>query len=216
MLNTLGSNQRHIINQLPDIHIRNGRVLLNQMQPHVIRKEDGTPVAIIDTTGSMNFIYNEHVNVLLTETKLIVRRGKYTFNTLDLAQVEEFDLTKDVVYGWIQKTWGIVTPMTYAIFLLMSYIFTAMVMLLIATVGLFISSAMHTSLRFSALLRIGAAAATPSIILITVFSALEIPVPRLLYIACILVYLLMGIRACRPSNEKKDSSVNLLASLHDL
>jgi len=215
-LDTLGANQRYIINQLPDIHIRNGHVLLNQTQPLFIRKDNGTPVAVIDTTGSMNFIYNENVNVLLTENKLIIRRGKNTFNSLDLSQVTSFDLTKDLLYEWLKKAGSILTPITYASVLVFAYVLTTLVMVLTAFIGLFISSAMHTSLGFHALLRIGATAAMPSIILLTVSSALGIMIPRLAYIACILTYLLMGIRACRhPAGKEALPRLQLDSLLHD-
>ena len=203
MIQSLDSNEVKIINQLPDIHIRNGRVEVDQKEPYSIN-HNGQTVAIIDTTGSMNYIDDEHVMALLTENELIIRRGKNQFNTLDLSQVSEFHLNKQIASQWIQMTKNSLAPLSYGLFLLLSYIFAVLLMLLIAVVGLMLSSAMHSSLKFSGILRIAAAAATPSIILITISAALGQSISGLIYVAVTLLYLLIGIISCTKPKETEN------------
>jgi hypothetical protein len=200
MVKSLDSNQVKIINQLPDIHIANGRVEVDQKAPYPI-KHNGKTVAIIDTTGSMNYIADENVMALLTADKLILRRGKTQFNTLDLSQVSEFHLNKHIAAQWIQMTKNSLAPLSYGIFLLLSYTFSVLLMLLVAMVGLMLSTAMHSSLKFSGILRIAIAAATPSIILVTISAALGQSIPSLIYIAVTLLYLLAGIISCAKPEE---------------
>ncbi len=101
-------------------------------------------------------------------------------------------------------------PLSYGLFLLLSYIFTVLVMLLAAVVGLILSTAMHSSLKFSGILRIAAAAATPSIILITISAALGQTIPGLIYIAVTLLYLLIGIVSCnKPAEEEEVPKLRL-------
>jgi len=215
MIQSLDSNQVQFINQLPDIHIKNGRVEIDQQQPYHITR-NGETVAIIDTTGSMNYIDDKSVVALLTESELIVRRGKNQFNTLDLSQVSEFHLNKHIANQWIQMTKNSLAPLSYGIFLLLSYTFTVLVMLLTAIVGLILSAAMHSSLKFSGILRIAAAAATPAIILIAVSIALGRTIPGLIYIAVTLLYLLIGIMACaKPAEEEEIPKLRLTGLLSE-
>ena len=83
-------------------------------------------------------------------------------------------------------------------------------MLLTAIVGLILSAAMHSSLKFPGILRIAAAAATPSIILIAVSIALGRTIPGLIYIAVTLLYLLIGIMSCaKPAEEEEIPKLRL-------
>ena len=215
MLQSLESNQMQIINQLPDILIEDGLVKVDQQEPLYIKRNDGTVAAVIDTTGSMNYIDDDAVVALLTETDLIIRRGKKQFNTLNLAQVSEFHLNKHIANQWLQMTKNSLAPLSYGIFLLLSYIFTVLLMLLVAVVGLILSAAMHSSLKFSGILRIAAAAATPSIILIAISIALEQAISGLIFIAITLIYLLVGIVSCTKPAEEEQAPRLRLTSLLD-
>jgi len=216
LLQSLESGQVGFLNQIPDIHIKNGHVMVDQNQPLYIRSENGTPLAIVDTTGSMNYIDDASVFVLLTESKLIIRRGGNQFNTLDLAQVTDFRFNSQIAAGWIQNAKQSLAPLSYGIFLLLSYIFTVLVMLLIAIVGLILSSIIHASLNFSGILRLAAAAATPSIILICISAALGYAISGVACAVVTLIYLLIGILSCRQPAEEQDAlKLNLTALLHE-
>lgn len=216
MIQSMEGNQLHLINQLPDIHIKNGQVKVDQSEPYFIKRSDGTVAAIIDTTGSMNYIDNDSVVALLTETDLIVRRSETQFNTLNLAQVSDFHINKQIATQWIQTTRNSLAPLSYGLFLLLSYIFAVLFMLLVAIVGLILSSAMHSSLKFAGIIRIAVAAATPSIILITVSVALERPIPGLIYIAVTMIYLLVGIISCsKPAEEEEIPRLKLTGLLEE-
>ncbi len=216
MLQSLDSNQMQIINQLPEIHIEDGQVKVDQQEPLYIKRKDGTVAAIIDTTGSMNYIDNDGVVALLTETDLIIRRGKKQFNTLNLAQISDFHFNKHIANQWIQMTKNSLAPLSYGIFLLLSYIFTVLLMLLVAIVGLILSSMMHSSLKFPGVLRIAAAAATPSIILIAASIAMRQAIPGLIYGVVTLLYLLVGIISCsKPAEEEQVTTLRLTSLLEE-
>ena len=198
MIQTLDGNHMKLINQLPDIRIKNGLVEVEQEQPYYIMN-NGSPVAIIDTSGSMNYIDDANVMALLTENQLIIRRGANQFNTLDLGQVSEFHLNKEIATQWIQMTKQSIAPLSYGIFLLLSYIFVVMLMLLAAVIGLIVSAMIHSSLKFAGVMRISAAAVSPSIILIAVSIAMGQSIPAPVYIAVTMIYLLVGIIVCAKS-----------------
>jgi len=214
LVNSLDGKQLQIINQIPEIHIRNGRVEVEQEKPYYI-KHNGKTKVIIDTSGSMNYIDDANVWALLTVNKLIVRRGANQFNTLDLSQVSEFHLNKHIANQWLQTTKNSLAPLSYGIFLLLSYIFAVFSMLLIAVVGLILATISHSSLKFASTLRLATAAITPAIILITVSAAFGKSIPGLAYVALTLLYLCIGIKACtaKPIEEEEVPRLNLTSLL---
>lgn len=203
IIHSLNSNEVQLLNQLPDIRIKDGLVSIDQEVPYFI-KNNGKTVAIIDTSGSMNYIDNDNVMALLTETELIVRRGKKQFNTLTLSKVADFHVNKHIVNRWIQTTRNSLAPLSYGVFLLLSYIFTVLLMLLVAIVGLILSFLMRSSIKFTGIMRIAAAAATPSIILIAFSIALGHRIPGLVYFVVTMIYLLVGLISCSKPAEEED------------
>lgn len=215
MLSSLQYSELHLLNQLPDINIKDGRVVMNQTEPLYLTRADGTPFAIIDTTGSMNYIDDDNVLALLTEEQLIVRRGKDSFNTLDLAQVSEFHVNKAIVSQWLGTTRDALAPLTYGTFLLLSYVFAVLALLLVAVLGLALSAAMNASLRFGAVMRIAVAAATPSIILMTTAAALGYPISAAVHAGVTISYLLLGIVACKSQGVEQEAPRLKLTTLLD-
>ncbi len=214
-MQSLKTGQTELINQIPDIHIRNGQVSIGQDRPHYIRLNDGSPFAIIDTTGSMNYIDDETTMAMLTESKLIVRYGPQHFNTFDLSGVENLNIDKFLINGWIQTAKSAVAPLSYGIFLLLSYILAVLALLLAAVIGLALSHIMHSPLRFSGAIRIATVAATPAIIFITIAAALGLSIPSTAYCVITLIYLFIGVKACKRVPGRDDEVVNLKSCLHE-
>ncbi|NNJ70534.1 MAG: DUF1189 family protein [Kiritimatiellales bacterium] len=217
-LKSLTANQVDFLNQIPEIQIQNGLVSINKPQPYYIKDSRGLPVAIIDTTGSMNYIDDESVKVLLTETRLIVRRGRHLYNTFNLDMVESLYLDKHAINGWVNTLRNSVAPLSYGIFLMLSYIFAVMVLLFASVAGLIIASVMHSNLSFSTALRIATVAVTPAIIFITISASAGLQIPTIVFTGITLLYLFLGIKACTINYEEATDGerVNLRALLrHD-
>ena len=215
IIQSLNSNEVQLLNQLPDIRIKDGLVSIDQKDPYFI-KQNGKTVAIIDTTGSMNYIDDSNVMALLTESELIVRRGKNQFNTLSLSKVADFHINKHIVNRWIHTTKNSLAPLSYGIFLLLSYVFTVLFMLLVAVVGLILSFVIHSSIKFAGILRIAAAAATPAIILIALSITMGQRVPGLVYFVVTMIYLLVGLISCsKPAEEEEVPRLRLSGLLEE-
>jgi hypothetical protein len=217
MVNSLDQGQSSLINQIPDIRIDDGRVIVDQTAPIYITRQDGSPAIIIDTTGSMNYIDDEQVLALLTESALIVRRGEKAFNTLDLSNITDFHINQHIANQWLLTAKGSIAPLSYGIFLMTSYVFAVMVMLLAAVVGLILSLAMRGTLNFASALRVATVAATPSIILITVSAAVGFTMPSGIHLALTLVYLVIGVSACctKEAQISKTGQVDLKSLLNE-
>jgi len=215
VLKSLETSQVEILNQIPEITIRNGAASTEAPQPYYINNREGDPIAIIDTTGSMNYIDDASVLALLTENKLIIRRGKNLFNTFDLAGIEEFHLDRFIINGWLAQIKAAIAPLSYGIFLMLSYIFAVMTMLLMAVGGLILSVLMKGHLKFSETLRIATVAATPAIIFITISAALGNEIPSEIYLGVTLLYLFVGLKVCAGSSGAEEDHIDLKAVLQD-
>ncbi len=213
MVESLDQGQANIINQIPDIQITDGQVKVDQTEPLFINRQDGSPAIIIDTTGSMNYIDNDRVFALLTETELIVRRGEKAFNTFDLSKVTDLHINKYIANEWLTTAKTSIAPLSYGLFLMVSYIFAVMVMILAAIVGLILSLAMHGKLSFAGTLRVATVAATPSIIFIAASAAAGISISGGIYLAITLVYLAIGISACVKGRDEEQ--IDLKSYLND-
>jgi hypothetical protein len=214
MVESLDQGRIAIINQIPDIQIKDGQVKVDQTEPLYITRMDGSPSIIIDTTGSMNYIDDDRVVALLTETELIVRRGEKSFNTFDLSKVTDLHINKYIANEWLATAKASIAPLSYGLFLMLSYLFAVMVMLLAAIIGLILSLAMRRQLSFAGMLRIATVAATPSIIFITVSAAAGISISAGIYLAITLVYLAIGISACVKDGGDEEK-IDLKALLND-
>ena len=215
MLKSLETGQPDILNQIPEIRIQNGYVTTNQQQPYYIKRSDGTPLAVIDTTGSMNYIDDANIRVLLTETKLIVRNGNNRFNTFDLGGVTDLHINKPIINEWLQAAKSSISPLSYGIFLTLSYIFAVLVVLFVAIIGLILATAMHNPLGFPVALRIATVAATPAIIFIAIAAAANYAIPGMVYLGITLIYLFIGIKSCGRIPKATDEKVDLKALLHE-
>ncbi|MDF7799682.1 DUF1189 family protein [Pontiellaceae bacterium B1224] len=211
ILQSLETGQVDLLNQIPEIRIQNGRAAVNATMPYYIRDRNNRPLAIIDTSGSMNYIDDATVMVMLTESKLIVRRGRNLFNTFSLSGIESLVLNKHIINGWLNDIQKTISPLSYGIFLMLSYIFAVLAMMLVAVVGLIIANVLHSSLSFKDTMRIAIAAATPAIIVISVTSALGFTLPCGIYPAITLLYLIIGIKSC--STQADEKKVDLKAVL---
>ncbi len=201
------------LDQIPEIDITNGTASIDQREP-IYLSNGGTPFAILDTTGSMNYIEDENIWALLTESELIVRLGKRQFGTLDLSRIANLHIDRQVVAGWIRALQESIAPLSYGVFLLLSYILAVLVLLVVAVVGLILSMAMRAALGYSGILRIATVAATPSIIFVTLSATLGHPVPVATYVAVTLVYLVAGIASCANGAANEEDQIDLKAVLH--
>ena len=217
ILRSFESGHVDILNQIPEIHIVDGEASVQGKQPHYIRNAAGDPIAIIDTTGSMNYIDAPTVQVMLTETKLIVRRGRNLFNTFNLDGIADLTINKQILSGWVQTVKDSIAPLSYGIFLMLSYIFAVMVLMFVAIVGLVVSSLMNNTLGFTSVMRIATVAATPSIIAITALAAVGIKLSGFAYLAITFLYLFIGIKACQKSvvEENGEGRIDLKSLLHE-
>ena len=163
-------DSKEITKQIPPITITKGQVSTDVPMPHVIKDpKTGADIAIIDTTGTYKDLDNSDAKLLLTKSKLIVKRDEKRSETYDISGVQSFYLDHSKVEGWLAlgKTWFI--PVLYPLALLFSFIFRAVQILIYALVGLAFARILKANLDFKTLMRLSAIAITPVLVLNLIF-----------------------------------------------
>jgi len=188
---------KKVTEQIPAITISHGKVSTDVPTPYYIREPNqGTPFAIIDTTGESEILDTAPTNILLlTKSKLIMRNERET-RSFDLSKVENFYVDRARVEGWLAtaRTWFV--PLAYPLALLFSFVFRAIQILIYAAIGLLFAHLLKTSLSYKTLLRLAAVAITPVLVLdlILEFTPGRLPLWSLLGLAIGLAYLFYAVK----------------------
>lgn len=190
-------DSKEITKQIPAITIAKGQVSTDVTTPHFIKDpKTGEDIAIIDTTGTVQNLDNSDAKILLTKSKLIVRRNETQSQTYDISGVQSFYLDRAKVEGWLAlaKTWFI--PVLFPLALIFSFIFRAVQILIYAVVGLIFVRILKTNLDFKTLMRLSAIAITPVLVLnlILEFVPGRIPWWGFLGIIVALAYLFFAVK----------------------
>jgi hypothetical protein len=174
----VNGDSKEITKQIPAITINKGQVSTDVPNPHVIKDpKTGTDIAIIDTTGAYQNLDTSAAKLLLTKSKLFVRRSETDSQAYDISGVQSFYLDHAKVDGWLAtgKTWFI--PVLYPLALIFSFIFRAIQILIYAVVGLAFARMLKANLDFKTLMRLAAIAITPVLVLNLVFEFLPGRIP---------------------------------------
>ncbi|MCK5295901.1 MAG: DUF1189 family protein [Alphaproteobacteria bacterium] len=160
-----------VIEQIPDISIKNGTADCNAAQPYKIIDINGKTRAIIDTkkTYSNSDINKLDVKLLLTKRSLIIKNKDYETSIIDLRDIKEAEITSDnfkrfmVDFNSYMKLFG------YPIGVLFFWAYKMVYVFVMAFLSMFIASFMQIKLDFIQRVRIAAIAITPMMIANMVF-----------------------------------------------
>lgn len=183
--------------QIPAVTIKNGVLSTDVQTPYFIKNpDDGTPLAVIDTTGQYTSLDETPATVLVTKNKVIAKNRNET-RIYDLSTVESFEIDRARVEGWLgtAKQWLI--PVLYPLAVLFAFIFRAVQILIYALIGLAFASMLHTSLNYKTLMRLAAVAITPVLVLdlLLEFLPFKIPLWTILGIGVALGYLFFAVKS---------------------
>ncbi|MDZ8117997.1 DUF1189 family protein [Pontiella agarivorans] len=207
---TLGTDEAVVLNQLPPIEIRNGTATVNAEMPCYINNAAGQTVAIIDTTGSMNYIDSPTVQLMLTETRLILRGGL----KIDLNLVDGLNVNQHKIKRWMDAFHAAPALFTFGISLVFTWTLGIVYMLIGILSDRVGSKFTHSMLNVKDIGRVAAVALTPAVLGFTVSSALNLPVPCYVHPAVALGYLLFGLSACSPRKSNGgENCIDLKAAL---
>jgi hypothetical protein len=179
-----------IVQQIPEITIREGKATVNPPGPHIIKDpEEGKELVIIDTSGQRTSLEGTDAMVLITETQLFLKNeGRGETRIYDLARYEPFmnRIDQNIVRGWLRilKNWFAV--LFYVIVLPFSFIYRVLQALFYAATGMIFTKMVNVSLGYATVLRLACIAVSPAVWLATVRSMTYRQVPYF-WLICFLV-----------------------------
>jgi hypothetical protein len=190
--------------QVPKITISNGEVSTDVATPYFIKDQDGEDFMIIDTSGEYESLDSSSAKVLLTKSKLIMKRNETETRTYDLAGVQDFSVDRATVEHWLSLLKTGFIPVFYPLALIGSFIFRAVQVLIYALFGLLFAALLGARLNYPSLMRLAAVSLTPILIInvLLEFIPFSIPFQWLLGFLITMGYLLFAVKCnTTPDNE---------------
>jgi len=198
------------ISQFPAVTFSNGKASTDQHEPYFIKDpKSGEDIIIIDTTGQINSLNDTRAVLLLTETKLIIKKSDRETQAFDLSEVEDFRFDKDVVYGWLRIAQKWLAVVFFPFLVLGSFVYRLVQVLIYGIIGILFASILKTDIEFQSLISITIMAITPVVILDTFMGPPGISTLfwRFLCFLIAMGFLFFGIKA--NSNPHDHSNISL-------
>jgi hypothetical protein len=187
------------IAQVPKLAIQHGEVSIDRPVPFAIVVPDsGTPLLVIDTSGSITSFEQTPALALLTRNKFMYRKtdGNET-RIYDLSKIDDFTLDRDRVNGWVQAFRKYFATLAYPVVLVSSFTYRVLQMLLYAAIGMLFVKMLKAPLDYLTLLRLASVSITPVIVLSTlqVLTGIHIPAFWLICFVIAMGYLFFAIKS---------------------
>jgi hypothetical protein len=190
-----------ILEQIPPVLVHGGRVSSPVAMPYTIRDKHGRAMAILDTTGQVTSLDSTEAQVLVTATRVSIRKSAAETRVFELGRITHFELDRDKAARWLERivTWlaPALSPFVFAAV----FVFRLCQVLLFAGLGQLLAGPLKARLGFAALMRLAAVAFTPTFALDALRGAagLHVPLWWLLSLVIAFVYLVFAIQANRES-----------------
>ena len=196
------------LDQFPEITILNGNASIRESQPFYIDDpETGRPLAVIDTTGTINSLEQTEAVVLLTKKSVTFEKNEIETRTFDLTEVGDMVIDRRLLSTWIEMTKSYFPVVMYPFALSGSYFYRIIQMLIYAAIGLLFTSMLKAELDYSQLLRLSVVAVTPSILINTFLwvAGINVPMVGLIFFGLSMVYLYLGIKATTETEPEEEA-----------
>ena len=188
-----------IIEQVPEITIKNGKVSINEPQPYYIKDpKNGDVLAIIDTTGQITSLGDTGALCLLTDNMLKTKKSEFESKAYDLSNVKAYVVDSERVTGWLNFMRKFVVVFVFPFTLLCYYLFRIVQALVYAAIGLLFASWCKVMLSYATLLRLAVVAMTPCLLVKAIFLIAGIRLPclaSLIFLIITLAYLFFAVKA---------------------
>ena len=156
------------ISQFPVITFSNGKASIEADEPYFIKDpKSGEDIIIIDTTGQINSLIDTSAVLLLTETKLIIKKSDRETQVFALSEIEDFRIDQDVIYGWLRIAQKWLAVVFFPFLVLGSFVYRLVQVLIYGIIGMLFASILKTDIEFQSLISIAIMAITPVVILDT-------------------------------------------------
>lgn len=167
-----------IINQMPAITISHGEASVDKPVPYIVYYPDkDSPYITIDTSDKPASLDNSKAILLITKTKLFLKKSRTETSAVDLAPIENLVIDRELLYNWTElfRTWA--PFIMFPFVLLFSWLVHILQVLLCASIGRSFAAKFNLDLSYKTLVRLSVIAFTPPIIFNALHAFLHISFP---------------------------------------
>jgi hypothetical protein len=187
------------LDQVPKITIVRGEVSIDRPVPYTISDPDGgTPLMVIDTSGTITSFEQTKALVLLTKNKLMYQQpNRAETRIYDLSKVDGLTIDREFVNGWVQAFRKYFTAIAYPFALAGSFSYRVLQLLIYAAIGMLFVNLLKVQMDYMAVLRLASVSITPVIILTTLrtLTGFHVPLFWLLCFVLAMGYLFFAVKA---------------------
>ncbi len=192
-----------IVRQVPEIKITKGKISIDKPMPYIIKDPDkSAPLIIIDTTGKIMSLDGSPATMLITESKIIMKKSSVETRTFSLSELDGFCLDRSMVYKFLDiiNEWLAVAAFPFA--LMFSFLCRMIQVLFYSVFGLLFAGIFKNGMKYKTLVRLSAISITPAVLIGTVRDYLHISVPYWSWISFLIAmsYLFFAVKV---SSEKE-------------
>jgi len=152
------------IEKFPVIKITNGTASFDKPSPYIITDEETeNDIIIFDTSGYYISLENTEAKVLITDSKVLVKKSDIETREFNFSTINNFILTHEKIYSWSE--WGNYLSIFFYIFIIpLAFIYRALQALIYSVIGLLFQSILKTDYSFQTIYRLSILAITPAFI----------------------------------------------------
>lgn len=193
-----------LTDQMPVMTIENGKITTPENRPYVVKDtNDLDTLLVVDTSGQIQSLEQANTGLLITQTSIITKSGNET-KIIQLPTAFNYTMVPMVVNEHIKSVVGYLWIVLLPGLTLGSWIFLLAKGLFFALLGRIFSAITHAKLTYSQCYLLFLVAASPSLILGSVFDVWGATFMHqsTLLLAVTVAYLFYAILVNKPSNEE--------------
>jgi len=200
-----------IINQLPNITVRNGNIFIDKPEPYYLKDKNGVTIVTIDTTGKTTGIEagkSGVLGVLITKNQFIMAEARQHKTTIEDIPNINLSITQDKAKNTIRRVAKLLwlAPIIVSIVAFpVTFLFLIIVFLIYGLVGMLFALILKVKMEYPTLVRLAIIANTPTMIVGSVLDGFHLTphkVPQYVWILIDMAYLFYAISANRDSRQE--------------
>jgi hypothetical protein len=184
------------IEKFPVVEIHDGVASFDKPSPYIMKDEKtGEVEAIFDDSGEYTSLENTTAQLLVTESKVLIRKSGNRTEEYSLAQIKDFSLTREKMLHWASYA-KYVSILMYLIIIPCMFLYRAFLALIYSLIGLIFQAILETKFSFQTIYRLAILAFTPAFVIDKLLGYFDLDFPGLglLCAAISLTYLFFALK----------------------
>lgn len=155
-----------IIPQVPTLYIKSGKLSMDIPSPHKIHNtKDNTLFAVIDTANAYKTPQDSKSTLYITDTKFYFKSSPDDYNHIDIKNFEDMTITHEKLYNWVDKFKKVFFYLVFPFFYLFTLLYISTQVIMCSLIMFIFAKKTNPEISFAQIMRIGAIAFTPPVVL---------------------------------------------------